>query len=48
VALQGALHALDLKQVDADAAGHRQGYFSRPTISFAVATSPSDPEPIAR
>jgi hypothetical protein len=48
VALQGALHPVDLQQVDADA-GHRTGgYLPMPAINFAVASSPEAPEPIAR
>ena len=48
MALQGALHPLDLEQVDADAGHQAARYLPRPTISFAVARSPEAPEPIAR
>jgi hypothetical protein len=47
MALQSALHAVDLKQVDADT-GHRAGgYLPMLAISFAVARSPDAPAPIA-
>ena len=48
MALQGALQPVDLQQVDADTSGHRRpGYLLKPTISFAVASSPELPVPRA-
>jgi hypothetical protein len=47
MARQCALQPADLNQIDADAGLHRPDYFSSPTISFAVARSPSAPEPSA-
>jgi hypothetical protein len=47
VARQGALETVDLELVDADA-WHGAGYLPMPAISVAVASSPEEPEPIAR
>ena len=50
VALESALHPLDLEQVDTDSGGHRLDlttYLVRPTIIFAVVRSPEEPAQIA-
>lgn len=49
MALQGALQRVDLQQVDAhDRRPSAPDYLFKPTISFAVASSPELPAPRAR